>query len=235
MTTTYITRKEYATKLRKALETMEITPKMKETAQKTMNTIERVINKDGKDLMNLQDNFKSYIDGTFSAGKRDSFVFDKEDMTEVYNSLKDINIHDPKRTLEKSKAEMTQGRIVANNIIREADNEYKELYKNVKGPEDYFRFIVEVEEAKNRYIDTFHEESAPLFDKADDYMKFIYAIICIEDYGGNRKFNQPKLKKCKGMVVDWEKDQIKYELFFDTRFKVIGVEGVVKTRTINHQ
>ncbi|HDR7564770.1 TPA: hypothetical protein QCX51_001968 [Bacillus mycoides] len=233
--TTYITRKEYATKLRKALETMEITPKMKETAQKTMNTIERVINKGGKDLMNLQDNFKSYIDSTFGAGKKDNFILDKDEMNEIYNSLQEKNIHDPKRALEKAKAEMSRGRIIANNIIREADMEYRDLFAKVETPQDYFRFIVEVEEAKNKHMDTFHEEAAVLFDKADDYMQFVYALICIEDYGANRKVYQPKLKKCKGMIVDWEKDQIKYELFFDTPFKVVGIEGAVKTKTIDHQ
>lgn len=37
------------------------------------------------------------------------------------------------------------------------------------------------------------------------------------------------------MVVDWEENQIKYELFFDTPFKVVSVEGVVKAKTIDRQ
>ncbi|MFK4423961.1 hypothetical protein [Bacillus sp. RC51] len=235
MTTTYITRKEYAKQMRNAMENMIITTEMNNTAAQVIETVKRVISKGGKDLMNLQDTFKGYIDSTFGAGKKDNFILDKDEMNEIYNSLQEKNIHAPKRALEKAKAEMSQGRIIANNIIREADNEYKKLFKKVNEPSDYFRFMVEVEEAKNERIDTFHEEAAVLFDKADDYMKFVYGLICIEDYGKKRKLHQPKLKKCKGMIVDWEENQIKYELFFDTPFKVVSVEGVVKTKTIDHQ
>ncbi|HFJ9456982.1 TPA: hypothetical protein ACGW7F_002174 [Bacillus cereus] len=225
--TTYITRKEYAQKLRDAQENMEFTSAHEEAAKKIMKTTQRVIDRNGKDLMSLKEIFQKYIDSSFSAGNKNYFVLDKEEMREIYDSLQEANIHNPEQTFNKCKAYKKQGLIIANNIVREADMEYRDLFSKVETPQDYFRFIVEKEEAKNKHIDTFHEEAGSLYDKADDYMKFFYALICIEDYGTKRRAYQPKLKKCKGMIVDWEKDQIKYELFFDTRFKVIGVEGVI--------
>ncbi|GAB6496566.1 hypothetical protein OA45_00065 [Bacillus sp. UMTAT18] len=235
MTTKYITRKEYAQKLRDAQENMEFTSEHEEAVRKIIKTTQRVIERNGKDLMSLKVIFQKYIDSSFSSGNKNYFVLDKEEMGEIYDALQETNIHDPKQALNKCRAYMSQGRIITNNIVREADMEYRDLFAKVETPQDYFRFMVEVEEAKNKHIDTFHEEAGSLYNKADDYMKFVYGLICIENYGKKRKAYQPKLKKCKGMIVDWEKDQIKYELFFDTRFKVIGVEGVVKTRTINHQ
>ncbi|MCU4956906.1 hypothetical protein OB990_11980 [Bacillus cereus] len=231
MTTTYITRKEYAQKLRDAQENMEFTSEHEENAKKIIKTTQRVIDRNGNDLMNLMKVFQGYIDSTFCAGNKNHYVIDKDEMKEMYDSLslQDENIHDPKQMFNKCNAYMNQGRIIANNIIREADTEYRELFAKIETPLDYFRFMVENEEAKNKYIDMFYDESGSLYDKADDYMKFFYAIICINDYGENKKLHQPKLKKCKGMIVDWEEDLVKYELFFDTHFKVVGVEGVVKT------
>lgn len=234
--TTYITRREYAQKLRDAQENMEFTPEHEETAKKIIKTTQRVIDRNGNDLMDLMKVFQGYIDSTFCAGNKNHYVSDKDAMKEMYDSLslQERDVHDPSQTLNQCKVYMNQGRIIANNIVREADMEYRDLFAKVETPQDYFRFIVEKEEAKNKHIDTFHEEAGSLYDKADDYMKFFYALICINDYGEKRKAYQPKLKRCKGMFVDWEKDKVKYELFFDTTFKVISIEGFVKTGT-DHQ
>ena len=195
----------------------------KEIAERLMKTVIMMKQnaKNKEDPMELLDITIKTIEKSFTMEQSGSFIFDKDDYAEMFAEIKPSDFMD----MSICNHHFNKGKTIAINIAREAKQEYLDMLNEVETIEDASLFFVELEEAKLKYINLFHKEAGYQFNQADEHCKFNWANLIIANYVSKRKFHQPKLHQFKGLIGFIEDGKVKYELFFDTPFKVVTIKS----------
>ncbi|MGG0412962.1 hypothetical protein [Peribacillus simplex] len=232
MTTTKVemnmTRTEYVKKLRAQyeknkhtlLDNTEVTNNMMELFELKKQNAE-----DLEDHMGILGITIKTIDNTFSKNQEGRFTLDEDDLATMMGQINEPDF----MNMDLCNFHFQKGKTIAINIAREAKEKYLEMLNEVETPADMYRFMVEFEEEKLKYIELFHEQAGHQFDLADEYCKFNWGNLVLMEYNAQRKLLQPKLHQFKGLsaFIDTENEKIIYKIFFDKTFKVIKVTGEI--------